>query len=460
MSSLPQKRQRTDNAAITRSELWHRDGSIVLQATNTQFRVHWSVLALHSSIFRDMEGLPQPPDQPTVDGCPILELSDDPEDLEYLLKALYDPAFHCEKKLQVPLPVVGALIRLGRKYNFQYLFDSAVARLAAEFPSTLKDYDALHSMQTIHSESYHRLLFDVMTLASDNNILSVLPCVYCKVVLYCGTLDEVFDEFERADGTRASLSSLDLRRCAVGRERLLFKQFQPGNTLGWARKWEFGDCADSAQCRASREAILTFYLNDPVFALMALALPNDLKRSKFCAACRQHMTQSMAAGRRRIWAELPGMFNLPVGQLKNDILNCLPAIQLHNFSFSVPHPPSHTNTFLFQTLHLPIGSFSQLPASNVPPTLHHSPLINEVLNRKRAAFIFYPPCVIFGPACSWDGKTGEGYKRRGSGEENRAGNWMAGHEWEVLHTVAFPFNTDIFHASSFPLTFVRIDDDL
>ncbi|KAJ7231873.1 hypothetical protein B0H12DRAFT_996082, partial [Mycena haematopus] len=74
------------------SETWFDDGNVVLQAGNTQFRVHWGILALHSSVFRGMQGLPQPPDQPGVDGCPIVELPDDSGDVGYLLKALYIPS--------------------------------------------------------------------------------------------------------------------------------------------------------------------------------------------------------------------------------------------------------------------------------------------------------------------------------------------------------------------------------
>jgi hypothetical protein len=88
--SPPAKRQRTDeDEPITRSDIWYEDGSVVLQARNTQFRVHWSVLAQHSSFFRDMQKLPQPPDQPNADGCPIVELQDDVADVEHLLRALY-----------------------------------------------------------------------------------------------------------------------------------------------------------------------------------------------------------------------------------------------------------------------------------------------------------------------------------------------------------------------------------
>jgi hypothetical protein len=94
MSSPAAQHQRTEDAP-TRSKIWHSDGSIVLQVDNTQFRVHWSLLALNSSFFRDMRGLPRPPNQPSIEGCPIVELHDAVIDVEYLLTALYTPSVHC-----------------------------------------------------------------------------------------------------------------------------------------------------------------------------------------------------------------------------------------------------------------------------------------------------------------------------------------------------------------------------
>jgi hypothetical protein len=72
--------------------MWNSDGNVVLQAQNTQFRVHWIVLARHSSVFRDMQGLPQPDGQPSVDRCPVMEIYDDPHDVKYLLEALHLPS--------------------------------------------------------------------------------------------------------------------------------------------------------------------------------------------------------------------------------------------------------------------------------------------------------------------------------------------------------------------------------
>lgn len=86
----PAKRQRTESE-LTRSHIWYDDGSVVLQAEATQFRVHWSILSLHSTFFRDMRTLPQPADEQSVEGCPVVVLHDSSTDLERLLRVLYDP---------------------------------------------------------------------------------------------------------------------------------------------------------------------------------------------------------------------------------------------------------------------------------------------------------------------------------------------------------------------------------
>ncbi|KAJ6593474.1 hypothetical protein B0H19DRAFT_884933, partial [Mycena capillaripes] len=64
------------------------DGNVILQAQNMQFRVYRGILAQQSPFFRAMHCLPQPIDQPSVEGCPLVELPDDVKDVEYLLRAL------------------------------------------------------------------------------------------------------------------------------------------------------------------------------------------------------------------------------------------------------------------------------------------------------------------------------------------------------------------------------------
>ena len=99
---IPAKRPRTDESCSTdkpvvrRSNFWLNDANIVLQADSVQFAVHRSVLAMHSQVFKDMCHVGSPVlDGSTVDGCPVVHLSDQADDLEMFLMTLYgDPYVH------------------------------------------------------------------------------------------------------------------------------------------------------------------------------------------------------------------------------------------------------------------------------------------------------------------------------------------------------------------------------
>lgn len=91
------KRKRTDSndgeraeTAVERSSVWFEDGNVILQAKGIQFRVHRSILATNSPIFRDMFQVGSPDVDPTCDGLPVVELPDDPVDLRRALDALYN----------------------------------------------------------------------------------------------------------------------------------------------------------------------------------------------------------------------------------------------------------------------------------------------------------------------------------------------------------------------------------
>ena len=97
-SQRPAKRARTtsDAPAVERHpEVWLSDGNIVVVAQNTAFRIHKSVVSLHSPVFRDLFSIPQPPstadgtDDETVDDCRVVRVSDTSYDVRELLRAIY-----------------------------------------------------------------------------------------------------------------------------------------------------------------------------------------------------------------------------------------------------------------------------------------------------------------------------------------------------------------------------------
>lgn len=70
-------------------QFWYADGNVVLQAESTQFRVHRTLLSLHSVIMKDCFDCPQPVDNETVEGCPVIHLSDSAKDIDILCGLLY-----------------------------------------------------------------------------------------------------------------------------------------------------------------------------------------------------------------------------------------------------------------------------------------------------------------------------------------------------------------------------------
>jgi hypothetical protein len=93
---------------------------------------------------------------------------------------------------EFPLAVVGAFLRLGRKYDIEYLHESAVARLISRYPANIEEYEeVVHSKLNPHKptvEPSPDSPFDIVTLASENNVLSVLPCAYYNWVVRLNSL--------------------------------------------------------------------------------------------------------------------------------------------------------------------------------------------------------------------------------------------------------------------------------
>ncbi|KAJ7797718.1 hypothetical protein B0H14DRAFT_3547390, partial [Mycena olivaceomarginata] len=213
--SPPTKHQHIENTLITCSKVQYKDGSVVLHAESTQFRVHWGVLSQHSDFFADLEGLPQPNDWPTVDRCHIIELQDPVVDVKYLLKALYNPSFLSQPTLS--LLAIGALLRLGRKYDVKIVVNSAVARVTFKNPTTLLEFDALTNTLVDRKYTPTHILagsgfyFNLITLVQEHDIMSTLP------------IANILDGIQREDNTLASLPLVDMCRCLVGCERLLVK---------------------------------------------------------------------------------------------------------------------------------------------------------------------------------------------------------------------------------------------
>jgi len=71
-------------------EVWFQDGTLIIEAEGSLFRVYGGLLGAESPVFHDMLEFPQPEGAESIDGCPVVHLSDSAPDVNCFLKALFD----------------------------------------------------------------------------------------------------------------------------------------------------------------------------------------------------------------------------------------------------------------------------------------------------------------------------------------------------------------------------------
>lgn len=70
-------------------DLYMPDGTMVLLTGDVVFKVYPGLLAMHSDVFKGMTSLSkhEPEEAEKYDGCSLVRLTDDPEDLAHFLRA-------------------------------------------------------------------------------------------------------------------------------------------------------------------------------------------------------------------------------------------------------------------------------------------------------------------------------------------------------------------------------------
>lgn len=73
-------------------ELWFEDGTVVIQAEDTPFRVYTGMLSRQSSFFKNLFEVPQPADAETYDGCPLIQMPEGntAQDVRDILQVVHD----------------------------------------------------------------------------------------------------------------------------------------------------------------------------------------------------------------------------------------------------------------------------------------------------------------------------------------------------------------------------------
>ncbi|KAH9932290.1 uncharacterized protein B0H18DRAFT_52707 [Fomitopsis serialis] len=231
--SNPLKRPRTEGSAIQEDlkkdlvkdkEAWFYDGNIDIVAEGIAFRVHRSVLSLHSDLFRDMLSIPQAQDAGTSSDVPAVDVTDSADDMRHLLLTLYHNNKHFKPDKKVDFEVVNTLVHIAHKYQVQNVLDEAMSRIKALFPGTmhalikvLDEYPAGHTMKYEDTKTNSLRVIEIARLVGDTSLLRPAYYRLCQHVRRGGP--EVDESLKDSDPLSAAFDEVT-RRAVAGAPHL------------------------------------------------------------------------------------------------------------------------------------------------------------------------------------------------------------------------------------------------
>ncbi|CAA7266040.1 unnamed protein product [Cyclocybe aegerita] len=256
---------------ITRSKYWFKDGNVVLQAEETQFRVHQSMLAHHSRVFNDLFGIPQPEvsQDPMVDGCPLVPLSDTAADVRQIMAIFYDNISFLDLRNSMQVDQISAMLRMGKKYEIDYLMNEALQRLRCNYPTTLAVWDESFDSSNpnpIEDVNDSVLNAGIISLGHEHSIFTILPSAYFH--------------YTTKTSPEAIVSGED--------DDFLISPERP------AVLYELKN--------------VFWSMDDGVITDLAPWVPNETISVKLCASCLASVKACFEEARQQLWQELPAFF--------------------------------------------------------------------------------------------------------------------------------------------------------
>ncbi|KAL1664711.1 hypothetical protein GGF50DRAFT_127022 [Schizophyllum commune] len=304
--SRPAKRARTEESltdlAIVRFDaLWFDNGNL--------FRVHKSILAQRSFFFSDLKNLPRPSgaEGNLVDGCPVVELQDDAEAVQYMLECIYDT----EKLTKSPSykQIIFAL-RMGHKYLVPSLFESAAERVRRQLPSEFTPYSVLGTTDAFRWFTGGDNAFELLTVLREVGLETSVPAL-CLFYIMEFPAEDIAHGWPNPGQTA---NPDDVLKMLLARDKIITTQMS--YALLWSWDWNRSDrCKKFDECDLARSLFRTQALrrlkfmgdglNDNVLCFKDW---DHTMKTGLCMHCTTQAKRMHEEGQRRFWKDMPSLF--------------------------------------------------------------------------------------------------------------------------------------------------------
>ncbi|KAJ6514132.1 hypothetical protein DFH09DRAFT_998999 [Mycena vulgaris] len=285
-------------------ELWFKDGTLVLGVGRSLFRVYGGLLAEKSPVFHDMLEFPHPGGAEVFDGCPVVHLSDNEDDMRYFLKALFDYEFFLPFPEETTLDTLIGIVRLSTKYQASALRKRALTHLSSCFPLTSAEYPGSVSWDIAGLEWIRFVNF-----AREMSLDWILPLAFYRVVAHC-TFAQILDGVD-VNGVHLALAPADKLKCIEQALALAGSAASQITHFMW-EPLPIPGCPSGYQCTMARIAARKEVEGWRVQNTLPLSLwvTEDWDTMKVCQQCESAMKTAYQEAREDFWQGLPGRFGL------------------------------------------------------------------------------------------------------------------------------------------------------
>ncbi|KAJ7500428.1 hypothetical protein B0H11DRAFT_1995338 [Mycena galericulata] len=305
-------------------ELWFEDGNIVIQAGNSQFRVHRGILASCSPVFQDMLSFPQPSESELVQGCPLVLLHDSAADVAVFLRAIFDSSFFMPFPIRTKFDVVLGCLRLGHKYGVDYLRRRALIHLSSGYPTTLSELDtrACHKDPSVSIsetiswrwpdlESHTIFLIE---LAREVEAPWILPVAFYNLSIFCRKLGKDIFHGTVYHGVRTCLSIQDQSAFING--HIVQMHSATTDVLRFlSHPMDIEGCLVPTYCHEKRleaiESIREVIRDNPSNPLNVWDEDDWERLQDVCRVCLAALKTTHQNARQTFWDKLPELYGLP-----------------------------------------------------------------------------------------------------------------------------------------------------
>ncbi|KAF7359030.1 BTB domain-containing protein [Mycena sanguinolenta] len=308
-------------------ELWFEDGSLVIQAGNSQYRVYRGILAMYSPVFQDMLSLPQPLDSDLVDNCPLVRLTDAEEEVTSFLKAIFHPTSFPSFPAQTRLCTILGCLRLSHKYEVDHLRRRALIHLSSVYRTKLSKAEVVFRNEskerlpsktrswkwTVQDPRSGTAILLVIQVAREVNAPWILPhAFYDLATCYYPHCELARDA--HIDDIALYLSPPDQRSFAHGHCQQVISS--AANILRFlSHPLKIDGCTSLYECLSLR--VLATERNRQNLQINA-AMPLELWGSDqwkwldgLCRSCLVVLKKTHADAREAFWDSLPELYGLP-----------------------------------------------------------------------------------------------------------------------------------------------------